>query len=948
MTLTPARKRLLWGTCLVLTASLVVAVALISRKTPVPSPADFGPRSAWEKWIHPGPVRFRGRITCLDDARSLLFLQGNRFATRVEVKDLNGLSLGEEVEVVATPDRNERRMLAVAPVSRIRQLGLPKALPIDLKDATLAENADRLVSVSGVVTNIRQKGSWDLKFTIRQGNLELPVRLLEHDEVDENRFQGATVRLRGVLDRTPGHIGDPRNTVLIVPAETGVEVLQAPHPTSPKAAVDKPPLLTSVIAVRRLSPSEAARGYPVHISGVVTYREATGPSFFVQDSTGGIYIDASQPELPAGLQPGVRVELSAVSRPGYFAPILVNPRITALLPGTMPAPAASDTTIALSGVDDSRWIEIAGIVHGGMVYQGYAVLNVEADGFPFVATVLGLDKVPQALLDAKVVFTGVCGSVFNHNRQLVSFHMQVPSPAWMKVTSPPAPLEQLPIRHISDLNTYRPDIEPGHRERIEGLVTLVSSDRTIYVQDRTGAVEVQVSDEQSALKVNEWVEVIGYPKPNEFAPTMVGAVVRHIARNEAIPVEEFGAQSILEQTPEARLIQIDAFLTDRVHVDGGQLLLLHAGHSLFSAFLPNLIAPRLEKGSLLRLRGICVLHSKRTNAFVPSGFNLLLRSPADIEVLRGPPWLTSKFVVLVLLALLGVVVTASAWVLILRRQVRRQTRVIREQLSQAQQLRGAAEAANDAKSRFLANMSHEMRTPLNGVIGMTDLALAEPLTKDARDYMEIARQCCVSLTQIIGDVLDLAKVESGTVSITLAPFDLRAVMSDALAVVMPAAAAKNVELQFQYSLPGQTFIGDALRIRQVVLNLLANAVKFTDMGSVTASVTALESSDVFMHMRIAIVDTGIGIAVDQQTKLFANFSQVDDSTTRRYGGTGLGLAISKHLISLMGGEIGVTSEPGCGSTFWFSLRLAVDRPEVENASAIAQPGPRSVSSPLTP
>ena len=826
------------------------------------------------------------------------------------------------------------------------------------------------------------------------------------------------------------------------------------------------PTLTSVRQMRSLSKEQANLGYPVRIRGVVTFyhlsRSAKDLSLlgglytnmFIQDASGGnwVAIDKSQPELATG----TLIDLEGKTSQSDFSPDIVDARWRVVGQGVMPVPRRSEFGPLASTKEDSQWIEAEGIVRSAEKVFGDLRLDIAMDGGRINAFIPDFkEAIPSQLVDARIRVQGVCGARFNSKDQLRGVILFIPALKYVRIIEPgPGEASAIPVQSVGSLLHFTIGGATGHRVRIQGTVTLQRFGRLLFVKDKDGSIRVETTQKTLAAP-GAVVDVVGFPGLGETEPFLQQAYFRVVGHTfPPVPVHASG-EELAKGDREGELVEIDGQLLDRTLTPREQILIVKSGNEVVQAQLEDDQSLKgLEKiapGSWLRLAGISSFDSGRGSG--PDALRLLLRSPNDIIVLSRPPWWTFRHAAWIVGMMAMLIVAIMAWLGILKRKVREQTRLISQRLEReaaleqryrllfernlagvyrmmsnghivdcndacaqilgyqtradlledtAQQrlgldgeiarlllaedrisgaeiclrrqtgrdlwvlvnanlteggngqfidgtliditelkqtvqaleertteldaMKNAAEAANRAKSEFLANMSHEIRTPMNGVLLATELAVADNPSPLQREYLETIRSSGEGLLSLLNDLLDLSKIEAGKMELHISDFSLRDCLTECVNLLGTQAQRKNLEVTcaVDENIP-DVVSGDCLRLRQVILNLLGNAIKFTQEGFVRIRADWMRESPETFACHFSVEDTGVGIPGDKLSSVFREFEQADSSTTRRFGGTGLGLTISKKLVQLMGGTMWVESTLGQGSVFHFvvSFRGAV-------------------------
>jgi signal transduction histidine kinase len=646
---------------------------------------------------------------------------------------------------------------------------------------------------------------------------------------------------------------------------------------------EKLPTLTRVEQIRTLHPEDAAKGYPVRIHGVITM-DAPSPDFFVQDESAGIYVEGNTSTRFAHTL-GQSVEIEGVTGPGKFAPVIREQNSRVLGAGSLPHARLFEFAELADGQQDSQWVQVRGIVRSASIdrtswREPALALRVASGGGEFnVRVLIQHEPNPSAWIDSEVLIEGVCGSLYNVNRQLTGLLFYVPSPGLIKIES------QAPQVPLSDLLLFSPGEGARHRVRVRGVVEYQQLGNSLFLQGEGKGLRVQ-SPQDTPLAVGDLVEVIGFPAMGESAPVLEDAAFQRIGPRTTPQAVILDLNHPWERYDGA-LVSTEAKLLSRTAQLDGLRLLLQRGDTIFDAILPAGTQPGLlastPLNSEVRVTGVCLVRSGGLWQ-IPQSFRLLLRSPQDVIVLKKASWWTLRHTMWLLAITAGTLLIVIVWMVALRRRVREQMEVIRQKLRSS--------AVLEERNRIARELHDTLEQELAGITIQLDLAVDcfQQAPRVAQQAVETARNMSRhSMVEARRSVWDLRcqLLEDG---------DLVSALSQIVRPLAPPDGRIQVKIEgTPFRLPGPIEM-NLLRIGQ---EAVGNAVKHG-----RARAVSIELQYAPALVRLVVTDDGRGFDADQPNR------------------TGhFGILDMRERAQSMGSRLKIQTDPAHGTTISVDVHI---------------------------
>ncbi len=703
------------------------------------------------------------------------------------------------------------------------------------------------------------------------------------------------------------------------------------------------PVLNSLREVKLLSNRDAGRGYPVHFQAVVTHWDPRRIDLIVQDGQAAAYVD-SPPARDPRLSLGSLVEIEGQTRSGDFAPLIRPSSIKVIGKKELPAPLHVLPSEGFAGIEENMWAELEGVIRS-VVPDGFGGAQIELVSGQTRVMVLLQNAPSQGIMedwvDSQARVRGVYAPVFSSDRQLMGFNLQTPSVEQLDIVQPHLgdTFASAP-RLIHSLLEYQPEGFPRHRVKVEGQVTYQGMDGLLYVADDSGGIRIEGAGSNAAL-LGSAVQVLGFLSQDHNQPVLEHAQIKPAAaRSETKPLPSV-AEAVLSGEHDGQLISVEGYLVQRRSMSGDQLFFLDAGRQKFTAVLehPQAVAgwEDLREGALLKLTGVCEIQwSQRSVPPAPEAFRLLLRTPADVQVIRHAPWWTLERAIKILSGLVALVLLAAVWVTALRRRVNIQTALLRKQMEQREMLEAQLRQSQKLESvgRLAGGIAHDFNNLLTVINGYANLLIMDLAgNRQALESVKEVRNAGEKAAQLTRQLLAFSRKQ------ILQPvvLDLNTLVADT-GVMLHRLIGEDIELITHLETAPSRVMVDSGQLTQVLMNLTVNARDaMPNGGKLTVGIrnVELDAQAVELHpdvipgpyVLLAVSDTGTGMDEETRAHLFEPFF-----TTKDVGkGTGLGLATIFGIVKQSGGHIWVDSEPGRGTTFKIHL------PRVSEAETPGKP-----------
>ncbi len=780
---------------------------------------------------------------------------------------------------------------------------------------------------------------------------------------------GSPVEVYGYVARQGSALVLNGGTVLAASSQLAAE--SSPSGGSiPLAANNELPELRQVVQVRNLSASEAARGYPVRITGVLTYVNLSQNAQFIQDSSGGIFLGISRKgsELfPDALK---LVEVTGFTGPGDFAPVVEVEEVHVLGDGVLPKPESVSMQVLMTGTMDSQWIALNGVVRSQAVAENATTIKLATGDSIVEVRVPNASghPAPRNFVDAWVEVRGVCATDFDNQRHLRGIRILVPN--WDEVRTWSVGADDpfaLAVRPLSGLLEFHAGDEGLHRAHVRGTVLLCRADGSFYLQDATGGMLVQAQAAPGLVKVGQILDVVGFPSIVNKLPVFQEGIVRSSTALSALKPVSLAPESPLSQTLHGTLVRLQARVIDHSTDATGESLKLQFGPWITDAMLeknhPDAELGGVESGSTVELTGV-YLARLDDNLNVRS-FQLMLRSPDDVRVLARPSWWTARRIIWLVAASGTAFALILAWVTLLHRQVNERTRELRAEIEERKRMEAQVAATHKellvvsrgaGMAEVASNVLHNVGNVLNSVnvsatlvVDLTrkskvvqlgkavdlldehsaDLGfLANPKGVQLRGYLHklnehLAQEQQSSITELdslrknIEHIKEIVTMQQSYAKISgvTETINVSELFEDALRMNEGSLQRHDIHLLREFlAVPSITV--DKHKVLQILVNLIRNAKHACDDSARTDKQLRLRVSPMANGVEIAVIDNGIGIPPENLTRIFSH------GFTTRKGGHGFGLHGGALAARELGGSLTAHSDgPGQGATFRLTLPL---------------------------